>query len=191
MIALLAGACWLALAGGSRFRGRRACYGSAMIKVLENLVDRMAKLPKAAQDEIVRKVAEVEQRHTGVYQLDDEERADILDALEEVGPRRGRQRRRGCRRVCQADRVRVTYSRRALRQLEEIHAYIDERNPQAAREIIARVGALCEQLGAFPGIGTQSRSSRRARPPGRAVSVQHLLHAHSRAGRGAYPAHPA
>ena len=58
-----------------------------MIKVLENLVDRMAKLPKAAQDEIVRKVAEVEQRHTGVYQLDDEERADILDALEEV--RRG------------------------------------------------------------------------------------------------------
>ncbi len=63
------------------------CYGPAMIKVLENLVDRMAKLPKAAQDEIVRKVAEVEQRHTGVYQLDDEERADILDALEEV--RRG------------------------------------------------------------------------------------------------------
>ena len=52
--------------------------------------------------------------------------------------------------------MRVTYSRRALRQLEEIHAYIDERNPQAAREIIARVGALCEQLGAFPGIGTQT-----------------------------------
>ncbi len=58
-----------------------------MIKVLENLVDRMAKLPKAAQDEIVRKVAEVELRHTGLYRLDDEERADILEALEEV--RRG------------------------------------------------------------------------------------------------------
>ena len=55
-----------------------------MIKVLENLVDRMAKLPKAAQEEIVRSVAEIEHRHTGVYHLDDDERADILDALEEV-----------------------------------------------------------------------------------------------------------
>lgn len=63
------------------------CYGAIMIKVLENLVDRMAKLPKAAQEEIVRKVAEVEQRHSGVYKLDDDERADILEALEEV--RRG------------------------------------------------------------------------------------------------------
>ncbi len=61
------------------------CYGLAMIKVLENLVDRMANLPKAAQDEIVRKVAEVEQRYTGVYRLDDDERADILAALGEVG----------------------------------------------------------------------------------------------------------
>lgn len=58
-----------------------------MIKVLENLVDRMAKLPKTAQDEIVRKVAEIEQRHTGLYKLDDDERADILAALDEV--RRG------------------------------------------------------------------------------------------------------
>ncbi len=55
--------------------------------VLENLLDRMAKLPRAAQDEILRKVAEVEQRHAGVYRLDDEERADILEALAEV--RRG------------------------------------------------------------------------------------------------------
>lgn len=58
-----------------------------MITVLENLVERIAKLPKSAQDEIVRKVAEVEQRHTGIYHLDEDERADILEALEEV--RRG------------------------------------------------------------------------------------------------------
>lgn len=58
-----------------------------MIKVLENLVDRMASLPKAAQDEIVRTVAEIEQRHTGIYRLDEDERADILEALDEV--RRG------------------------------------------------------------------------------------------------------
>jgi len=58
-----------------------------MIKVLENLIDRVAALPKEAQEEVVRSVVEIEQRHTGVYQLDDEERADILAALEEV--RRG------------------------------------------------------------------------------------------------------
>jgi hypothetical protein len=57
---------------------------SAMIKVLENLIDRVAALPKEAQEEVVRSVLEIEQRHMGVYQLDDEERADILAALEEV-----------------------------------------------------------------------------------------------------------
>lgn len=56
-----------------------------MIKVIENLVERIAALPRTAQDEIVRKVAWVEQRHTGVYTLDDDERSDILDALAEVG----------------------------------------------------------------------------------------------------------
>ena len=55
-----------------------------MIKVLENLIDRVAALPKEAQGEVVRSVLEIEQRHMGVYQLDDEERADILAALEEV-----------------------------------------------------------------------------------------------------------
>lgn len=57
------------------------------IAVLENLLDRLAQLPKADQDEVLRKVAEIEKRHTGVYRLDDDERADILEALEEV--RRG------------------------------------------------------------------------------------------------------
>ena len=41
-------------------------------------------MPKEAQEEVVRSVVEIEQRHTGVYMLDDEERADILAALEEV-----------------------------------------------------------------------------------------------------------
>ena len=54
------------------------------IAVLENLLDRLAQLPKEAQDEILRKVAEIELRHIGVYRLDDDERADILEALEEV-----------------------------------------------------------------------------------------------------------
>jgi hypothetical protein len=55
-----------------------------MIKVLENLIDRLGALPKEAQEEIVRSIVEIEQRHVGVYDLDDDERADILQALEEV-----------------------------------------------------------------------------------------------------------
>jgi hypothetical protein len=58
--------------------------GARMIKVLENLIDRMAQLPRAAQEEIVRTVVQLEQRHGGVYELTDEERADILEALDEV-----------------------------------------------------------------------------------------------------------
>ena len=55
-----------------------------MNKVLENLIERVAVLPKAAQEEVVRSVLEIEQRHTGVHQLDDAERIDLLEALEEV-----------------------------------------------------------------------------------------------------------
>jgi hypothetical protein len=58
-----------------------------MNKVLENLIERVAALPKEAQEEVVRTVVEIERRHAGAYQLDDEERADILEALEEM--RRG------------------------------------------------------------------------------------------------------
>jgi hypothetical protein len=55
-----------------------------MNKMLENLIERVAALPREAQEEIVRTVVEIERRHTGVYELDDEERADILEALEEM-----------------------------------------------------------------------------------------------------------
>ena len=61
-----------------------ACYKNEMTKVLEDLIERVGALPKEAQEEVVRSVIEIEQRHTGVYELDDEERTDILAALEEV-----------------------------------------------------------------------------------------------------------
>jgi hypothetical protein len=44
-----------------------------MTKVLQELIERVAALPKEAQEEVVRSVLEIEQRHTGVYTLDDEE----------------------------------------------------------------------------------------------------------------------
>jgi hypothetical protein len=49
-----------------------------MNKVLENLNERVPVLPREAQEELVRSVLEIEQRHTGVYEFDDAERADLL-----------------------------------------------------------------------------------------------------------------
>jgi hypothetical protein len=62
----------------------KAAQWVGMNKVLEILIDRVAALPKDAQEEIVRSVVEIEQRHTGVYTLDDDERADVLEALAEI-----------------------------------------------------------------------------------------------------------
>jgi hypothetical protein len=59
-------------------------YAVLMKEALENLIERVAALPKEAQEEVVRSLVEIEQRHTGLYQLDDEERADLLEALAEV-----------------------------------------------------------------------------------------------------------
>lgn len=55
-----------------------------MNAVLEHLIERVAKLPASARDEIVRSVLEIERRHSGIYALNAEERADILEALDEI-----------------------------------------------------------------------------------------------------------
>ncbi len=59
----------------------------SMIKVIENLIDRVAALPRDAQEEVLRSVVEIEARHLGAYRLSEDDRADILEALDEV--RRG------------------------------------------------------------------------------------------------------
>lgn len=58
-----------------------------MTQVLENLIDRVSRLPREAQEELVRSVVDIERRHSGVYVLSDIERDDILAALDEM--RRG------------------------------------------------------------------------------------------------------
>jgi len=48
------------------------------------LLEQAADWPEAAQQELVRAAAEIEKKHLGVYRLDDEERADIREALAEI-----------------------------------------------------------------------------------------------------------
>jgi plasmid stabilization system protein ParE len=46
--------------------------------------------------------------------------------------------------------MRVRYSPQALLQLEQIHSYIAQRNPRAAKAVVTRIEELCEMLGEFP-----------------------------------------
>ena len=49
--------------------------------------------------------------------------------------------------------VKVRYSRRAQRQLDDIHSYIRERNPEAATRVIARIRRSVDLLLDFPSLG--------------------------------------
>lgn len=48
------------------------------------LLERVEAWPEEAQQELMRSVDEIASRHEPVYELDDEERADILDGLAEI-----------------------------------------------------------------------------------------------------------
>lgn len=55
-----------------------------MNKKLETLLDIVSSWPEAAQDELMKSVAEINARHAGVYRLSDNERAAIESALAAV-----------------------------------------------------------------------------------------------------------
>jgi predicted transcriptional regulator len=48
------------------------------------LLERAETWSPEAQDELIRSALAIERKHGGVYQLDDEERADILEGLAEI-----------------------------------------------------------------------------------------------------------
>ena len=145
-----------------------------MNKVLENLIDRVAALPKEAHEEVVRSLVEIEQRHTGVYTLDDDERADILRGA------RGSEAWRSCvddeaAALFKRSRgMKVRYSRRALRSWtgSQLHRQF---NPRAAAEWSTHRGAVPDAR-RISGHGTLDRRTRRSDAAGRALSIR-LLHA--------------
>jgi toxin ParE1/3/4 len=49
--------------------------------------------------------------------------------------------------------MRVTYSPRALAQLQSIFAYIEESNPRAAVAVVDHIEATADLLGTFPWMG--------------------------------------
>jgi predicted transcriptional regulator len=48
------------------------------------LLERAETWPREAQDELIRSALEIERKHGGVYELDDEELADIEEGLAEI-----------------------------------------------------------------------------------------------------------
>ena len=51
--------------------------------------------------------------------------------------------------------MRLRYTRRARRHLDGISQYITERNPDAARQVGARIREVIELLGVYPNIGRE------------------------------------
>ena len=54
--------------------------------------------------------------------------------------------------------VRVRYRRRAQRDIESIHEYIDKRNPRVATEVVARIRYAAGRLGMWPYMGHAGRT---------------------------------
>jgi hypothetical protein len=55
---------------------------------LEILLERVANWPEEAQEEFVKSVADIENRHFGIYPLSDEERSAVRRGLAEVHQRK-------------------------------------------------------------------------------------------------------
>ena len=78
------------LAGPRKFEHRYGILAILAILIamtrhaLEILLDRVAGWPEAAQEELMRSVAEIENKHSGVYRLNDEERTAIRRGLREM-----------------------------------------------------------------------------------------------------------
>jgi hypothetical protein len=55
-----------------------------MNKKLETLLEIVSTWPEEAQEELMKSIAEIEARHSGVYRLSDDEKAAIESALAAV-----------------------------------------------------------------------------------------------------------
>ena len=54
--------------------------------------------------------------------------------------------------------MRVRYRQRAQRDIASIHAYIKNRNPRAATEVVARIRGAADRLGIWPYLGHVGRA---------------------------------
>src|ERR1043166_4847017 len=54
--------------------------------------------------------------------------------------------------------MRVQYRRRAQLDIENIHEYIDKRNPRAATEVVGRIRDAADRLGVLPYMGHVGRA---------------------------------
>jgi toxin ParE1/3/4 len=54
--------------------------------------------------------------------------------------------------------VKVRYRRRAQVDIDKIHGYIDDQNPRAATEVVARIRYAADRLGLWPYTGHVGRA---------------------------------
>ena len=65
--------------------------------------------------------------------------------------------------------MKVLWKRRALRDLDEIHAYILQRSKQGAESVVRRIESTVELIGDYPGYGRKlkTRANFRVLPVGK------------------------
>jgi toxin ParE1/3/4 len=63
--------------------------------------------------------------------------------------------------------MRVRYTETALRELEEIFSYLQNRNPKAAAAVVARIEQVVAWIGDFPQMGYLIEDNIRLLPVGR------------------------
>jgi plasmid stabilization system protein ParE len=84
--------------------------------------------------------------------------------------------------------MKLRYTQRARRHLDEIARYVTERNPTAARVVGARISETIELLGQFPNIGREGAlaGTRELVVPGLPYIVVHRIGADAVAILGIY-----
>jgi len=84
--------------------------------------------------------------------------------------------------------MKLRYTQRARRHLDEIARYITERNPTAAQVVGARISETIELLGQFPNIGREGAlaGTRELVVPGFPYIVVHRIEADAVAILGIY-----
>jgi hypothetical protein len=113
-----------------------------MTKLLEHAVETVRSLPAEVQDDLARTLLQLAGADQPVIRLTAEERADLAEADAEIAPGGVGD---GCRNkgsLGQASFVKLRFTKRAVRQIEEIIDAIAEESPQGANRVLERMQSI-------------------------------------------------
>ena len=126
-------------------------YNPVMIKVLEDAIEKVKKLPQERQAFAAELLEQfVADADAGVFEIPDDHMAGVHEGLEQA--------RRGefvgddemASSLEKAGRMRVRYAPRARNDIVHIHQYVAAHNPKAAIAVVRRIRATARPAGTLP-----------------------------------------